>query len=93
MQEIEYTQSTNLELLTKKSEWIHEDIEKLSKLDNTALEAWLYGAKIVTKRNQKKIKQRAAINKENEISKYVYGRKRKERKEKGDLDPGKNEAE
>ena len=90
LQEIEHIQSTNKELLTKKSEWIHEDIDELAQLDNEALEAWLYGAKIVTKINQKKIKQRASMNKENEISKYVYGRKRKDKR---DLDPGKNEAE
>ena len=90
IQEIRHIQSTNIELLTKKSDWIHEDIEELSKLDITALEAWLYGAKIIIKINQKKLKQRAITNKENGISKSIYGFKRKD---KSDLDPGENEAE
>lgn len=90
LQEIAYIQSSNQELLTKRSEWIHEDIEELSKLDNTALEAWIYGAKIMTKINKKIIKQRAAINKEKGISINMYGRKRKDRR---DIDPGKHEAE
>ena len=77
LQEIVYIQSSNKELLIKKSDWIHEDIEELNKMDIAALEAWLYGAKIITKINQRKIKQRAVINKENGISINVYGSKRK----------------
>ena len=63
--------------MIKKSDWIHEDIEELNKMDIAALESWLYGAKIITKINQRKIKQRAVINKENGISINVYGSKRK----------------
>jgi hypothetical protein len=90
IQEIKHIQSTNIELLTKNSEWIHEDIEELSKLDIAALEAWLYGAQILMKINQKKLKQRAIMNKENGISNSIYGRKIKD---KSDLDPGESEAE
>ena len=90
IKEIIHIQSTNKQLLIKKSEWIHEAIEELAKLDVAALEAWLYGAQIITKINQKKLKKRAAINKENGISNSIYGRKRKE---KCDLDPGECEAE
>ena len=90
MQEIEHIQSTNMELMTKNSDWIHEDIEELSKLDNNELEAWFYGANIISKINQKKIKSRATVNKENGISIKVYGNKRKD---KSDLDPGESETD
>ena len=93
LKEIEHIQSTNKELLTKKTEWIHEDIEELAKLDNSALEAWLYGANVVSKINKKKMKQRAEINKENGIIRNMYGRKIKGKSDdKSELDPGEHDA-
>lgn len=61
-------QQLNQELLSKNSDRMHEDIVELG----TAWDAWLYGAKIITKINQKKLKQRVAINKDKGIIDMLY---------------------
>ena len=94
LKEIEHIQSTNKELITKKTEWIHEDIEELSTLDNSALEAWLYGANIVSKINKKEKKQKAEMNKENGIIRNMFRSKIKEKgDDKSELDPGEIDAD
>ena len=89
LQEIKRIQHSNKEVLQKESNWIHEDIKELEKLDSLALDSWLYGAKIISKINQKKIKLRSEYYKEEGIFHQIYRSKR----DKKELDPGENEKE
>lgn len=68
---------------------IHEDITELEKRDNSALEAWLYGVRIISKTNQKKIKKRKEFQHEHGIFLNIYCNKR-DRKE---LDPRERKEE
>lgn len=89
LQEIRHIQLTNKEILDEKSTWIHKDIIELEKLDSLALEAWVYGAKIIAKINQKKIRIKKEIDQEKGIFIQISCNKR----DKAELDPGEKEID
>jgi hypothetical protein len=89
LDEITDLQLHNLNLAHTPHAWILEDIDSLKTYNSKVLQTWVYGAKIITKRNQIKLKQQIRNNLENE--KLWYKIKNKpidEPIEKGDLDPG-----
>jgi hypothetical protein len=85
IEEIAYIQEMNRELLLKDIECLHEDIEIIKTYDNHAVESWLYGAKLVAKINQRKLKDRAKYNRTKGKTTNIFGGKSKDRR---DLDPG-----
>ena len=85
LEEIAHIQATNRELLLRDIEWLHEDIETLKEYDNNALQSWVYGANIVAKINQRKIKDREKSNRNKKHETNMFGGKVKDRR---DLDPG-----
>ena len=85
IEEIAYIQEMNRELLLQDIEWLHEDIEIIKTYDNIAVESWLYGAKLVAKINQRKLKDREKHNRSKGKTTNIFGGKSKDRR---DLDPG-----
>ena len=55
LEEIRHIQALNRELLLQDIKWLHKDMENIDKYGNTALESWIYGAKIAAKINQRKL--------------------------------------
>jgi ribonuclease HI len=89
LEEIKDLQMQNLNLAHTPHAWILEDIDSLKKYNSKVLQTWVYGAKIITKRNQIKLKQQIRNNLENEQLWYkIKNKPIDEPIEKGDLDPG-----
>jgi hypothetical protein len=85
LEEIRHIQASNRELLLRDIEWLHEDMQTIDKYDNKALETWIYGAKIVARINQRKIKAREKSNKKKRSETSMFVGKTKDKR---DLDPG-----
>jgi hypothetical protein len=89
LEEIKDLQMQNLNLAHTPHAWILEDIDSLKKYSSKVLQTWVYGAKIITKRNQIKLQQQIRNNLENEQLWYkIKNKPIDEPIEKGDLDPG-----
>jgi hypothetical protein len=56
LEEMQHIQKNNTNLEHTKNEWIFEDSNELLKINSKALATWIYGAKIISKTNQIKIK-------------------------------------
>jgi hypothetical protein len=89
LEEIQDIQSKNLNLAHTPHAWILDDLDTLQQFNSKVLQTWVYGAKLISKRNQSNLKQQVRNNKEYE--QLWYKTKPKpidEPIEKGDLDPG-----
>jgi hypothetical protein len=89
LEEIKDIQSNNTHLNSTPHAWILDEMDKLQTYDSKALQTWVYGAKIIAKRNKIHIKQQVRNNKD--IAHLWYKTKQKpidEPIEKCDLDPG-----
>jgi ribonuclease HI len=89
IEEIQDIQQNNSNLAHSQHAWILEELDSLKNYSSKVLQTWVYGAKLISKRNQTQLKQKIRKNKENE--QLWYKTKTKpidEPIEKGDLDPG-----
>jgi hypothetical protein len=85
--DIKHLQSINQNLAHSPQDWILDDIEELQLLSSKNLHTWLYGAHIISRNNQQKIKQQRTLNHEQRWY-SAQNMPCDEPIKKGDLDPG-----
>jgi ribonuclease HI len=88
LEEIIHIQSINSNLNYSTYEWIHEDIEELRNFTSKHLQTWLYGAKIISRKNQHQLKQQQQLNCHDPIWHRKNSKPNDEPIGKSDLDPG-----
>jgi hypothetical protein len=87
-EEIQHIQSINQNLNHSNHDWILANLEDLQHYSSQNLQTWLYGAKIISRDNQQRLKQQKLLNSQNQIWHNNNSKPIDEPIEKGDLDPG-----